>query len=83
MAWLWVTSMVFSVSRSGQLLAWMHSTPPGLPSVVPPLPRRPRSHRKPRPRRSRTWWHLFGYALATLTGALAGALSQHLAPFLP
>lgn len=57
--------------------------PPPPDPPRPPLPRRPRrphSHRKPRHRRrSHAGWHLFGYTLATV----AGALAHHLAPFLP
>ena len=51
------------------------------PPARPPLPRRPRrphSHRKPRPRRSRVAWHLCGYTLATLAGALAHHLTTGL-----
>ena len=57
--------------------------PPRPRPARPPLPKRPRSHRKPRRRRrSRPWWHLLGYTLATLTGGLAGALAHHLDPVL-
>lgn len=44
----------------------------------PPLPKRPRSHRKPRRRRSSVVWHLCGYTLAALGGALAHHLTTGL-----
>ena len=46
---------------------------PVTPSTATATARRPHSHRRPRRRRSRMAWHLLGYTLA----ALAGALTHH------
>ena len=51
--------------------------PPARPQR-PPLPKRPRSHRKPRRRRWCVGWHLCGYTLAALGGALAHHLTTGL-----
>lgn len=51
---------------------------PGGPPQPSPLPPRPRSHRKPRRPGRCVAWHLAGYTLAALAGALAHHLTSGL-----